>query len=65
MTKEEDFGRSTKCVHAGTEPDPTWGSIVPPIYQTTTYAVPDVPELIARYRDRKGGYTYTSTGNPT
>ncbi|MBN2334737.1 aminotransferase class I/II-fold pyridoxal phosphate-dependent enzyme [Candidatus Bathyarchaeota archaeon] len=65
MTKKEDFGRSTKCVHTGTEPDPAWGSIVPPIYQTTTYAVPDVPELIARYRDRKGGYTYTSTGNPT
>jgi methionine-gamma-lyase len=59
------FGPSTKCVHAGTEADPSWGSIVTPIYQTTTYAIPNVSELIARYRHKKGGYTYTSTGNPT
>ena len=62
---EHNYGPSTKCVHTGTEEDPSWGAIVTPIYQTTTYAVPDVPELIARYRHKKGGYTYTSTGNPT
>ena len=65
MTKEKIYGDSTKCVHVGTDADPTWGAVVTPIYQTTTYAIPDVPELIARYRHRKGGYTYTSTGNPT
>ncbi len=65
MTKKENMGLSTKCVHVGTEPDPAWGSIVTPIYQTTTYAVPNVTELIARYKHKKGGYTYTSTGNPT
>ena len=46
---EHNYGPSTKCVHTGTEEDPSWGAIVTPIYQTTTYAVPDVPELIARY----------------
>ena len=65
MNKKNSYGESTKCVHAGTDADPTWGSIVTPIYQTTTYAIPDVPELINRYRHKKGGYTYTSTGNPT
>ncbi len=65
MVKEENFGSSTKCVHLGTEPDPSWGSITTPIYQTTTYAVPNVAELIARYKHKKVGYTYTSTGNPT
>lgn len=65
MTKESKFGPSTKCVHVGTEADPNWGSVVTPIYQTTTYAIPSVPELIERYRHRKPGYTYTSTGNPT
>lgn len=65
MSKEKKFGPSTKCVHVGTDADPTWGSVVTPIYQTTTYAIPDVPELIARYRHKKMGYTYTSTGNPT
>jgi methionine-gamma-lyase len=65
LTEKEDLGYSTKCVHAGTEPDLAWGSILTPIYQTTTYAVPDVRELIERYRHKKPGYTYTSTGNPT
>jgi len=63
--KDEGFGPSTKCVHIGSEPDPAWGAIVPPIYQTTTYAVPSVTELIARYSHKKVGFTYTSTGNPT
>ena len=27
----------TKQIHAGVEPDPTTGSILTPIYQTTTY----------------------------
>jgi cystathionine beta-lyase/cystathionine gamma-synthase len=65
MNNEDNYGRSTKCVHVGTEPDPTWGSVVTPIHQTTTYAVPNVMDLIARYGHKKEGYTYTSTGNPT
>jgi cystathionine beta-lyase/cystathionine gamma-synthase len=65
MTDDSSLGPSTKCVHVGTEPDPTHGAIATPIYQTTTYAIPSVGELIARYRHRKPGYTYTSTGNPT
>jgi len=27
----------TKFIHAGTEPDPTTGAIMTPIYQTSTY----------------------------
>ena len=65
MIDEKSLGPSTKCVHVGTEPDPAHGAIATPIYQTTTYAIPNVGELIARYRHRKPGYTYTSTGNPT
>lgn len=65
MTNDKEVGESTKCVHAGTEFEPSVGSIVTPIYQTTTYEIPDVDELIQRYRHRKPGYTYTSTGNPT
>jgi len=48
MNIEEKFRDSTKCVHIGTDPDPTWGSIVTPIYQTTTYAIPNISELIER-----------------
>ena len=63
--KNNEYGPSTKCVHVGTEADPTWGSVVTPIYQTTTYSIPNVEDLIALYGRKKTGYTYTSTGNPT
>jgi len=48
---------STDCIHAGQEPDPTTGAIVPPLYQTSTY----VQEGIGRHK----GYEYARTHNPT
>ena len=50
---------STKQIHAGVEPDPLTGSILPPIYQTTTYVQPSVDEYLAK------GYSYSRSGNPT
>ncbi|MDH3235015.1 MAG: PLP-dependent aspartate aminotransferase family protein [Alphaproteobacteria bacterium] len=47
----------TKVVRAGIEPDPTTGSIVPPIYETATYVLPEV--------GRDLGYDYTRSSNPT
>ena len=47
----------TRVVHAGIRPDPTTGSIVPPIYQTATYVLDEVG------RDR--GFDYTRSSNPT
>lgn len=64
MNIKEKYGLSTKCVHAGAETDPAWDSVVTPIYQTTTYKVPDIPSLIPRHVEKKG-YTYSSSGNPT
>jgi len=48
----------TKAVHAGLDPDPTYGSIVPAIHQTSTFVQPRVGELAA-------GYDYARAGNPT
>ena len=50
---------STKQIHAGIEIDPKTGSIVTPIYQTTTYVQPSVDEYLSK------GYSYSRTGNPT
>jgi len=50
---------STKQVHAGVEPDPLTGSILTPIYQTTTYVQPSVDAYLSK------GYSYSRTGNPT
>jgi cystathionine beta-lyase/cystathionine gamma-synthase len=48
---------STKCLHAGQEPDPSTGAIVTPIYQTSTY----VQEALGKHK----GYEYSRTQNPT
>ncbi|MEE2775778.1 MAG: PLP-dependent aspartate aminotransferase family protein [Acidobacteriota bacterium] len=47
----------TKCVRAAIAPDPTTGAIVPPLYQTATYVLPEVGQ------DR--GFDYTRSSNPT
>ena len=47
----------TRVVRAEIEPDLTTGSIVPPIYQTATYVLPEV--------GRDKGYDYTRSANPT
>ena len=47
----------TKVVHAGITPDPTTGSIVPPIYETATYVLEEV--------GRDKGFDYTRSSNPT
>jgi cystathionine beta-lyase/cystathionine gamma-synthase len=53
---EERF--ETRAVHAGYEPDPANGAVMPPVYLTSTFKQ-DAP---ARPR---GGYEYSRTSNPT
>ena len=47
----------TRAIHDGQEPDPATGSVIVPIYQTSTYAQDAVG-------DNKG-YDYSRVGNPT
>ena len=47
----------TKIVRSKITPDPTTGAIVPPIYQTATYVLPEV--------GRDLGFDYTRSANPT
>jgi len=58
MSSDSDDGFSTRAIHAGQEPDPLTGSVVVPIYQTSTYAQDVVGET-------RGGYDYSRAGNPT
>ena len=48
---------STRCLHAGQDPDPTTGAIITPIYQTSTY----VQDALGKHK----GYEYARTQNPT
>ncbi len=51
-------GFETLAIHAGQEPDPVTGAVVPPIYQVSTYKQDGVGGL-------RGGYEYSRTANPT
>lgn len=47
---------STKAIHIGQDPEPVTGAIIPPIFQTSTFAIenPSAPK----------GYEYTRHNNP-
>ena len=51
-------GFETLAIHAGQDPDPATGAVVPPIYQVSTYAQDGVGNL-------RAGYEYSRTANPT
>ena len=38
----EGSGFATRAIHVGQDPDPTTGSVITPIYQTSTYAQSDI-----------------------
>jgi len=51
-------GFETLAIHAGQDPDPATGAVVPPIYQTSTFKQDGVGGL-------RGGLEYSRTANPT
>ncbi|MGW4798013.1 cystathionine gamma-synthase [Nonomuraea sp. NPDC004297] len=51
-------GFETLAIHAGQEPDPVTGAVVPPIYATSTYKQDGVGGL-------RSGYEYSRSANPT
>jgi cystathionine gamma-synthase len=51
-------GFETVAIHAGQEPDPLTGAVVPPIHQVSTFAQDGVGEL-------RSGYEYSRSANPT
>lgn len=57
MSGDRRYGFDTRAIHAGQGPDPVTGSVMPPIYQTSTY----VQDAVGRHR----GYEYARTHNRT
>jgi cystathionine gamma-synthase len=61
VSRENPPGRDgfgTRAVHAGLDPDPVYGSVIPPIHQTSTYAQ-------ARPGEFFEDYDYARSANPT
>jgi cystathionine gamma-synthase len=48
----------TRVVHAGLDPDPSYGSVIPPIHQTSTFRQPAPGEFTE-------DYDYARSANPT
>jgi cystathionine gamma-synthase len=51
-------GFETLAIHAGQDPDPVTGAVVPPIYQVSTFKQDGVGGL-------RGGYEYSRSANPS
>ena len=57
-TRTRHRGFTTTAVHAGQEPDPLTGAVIPPIYQTSTFAQDGINVL-------RAGHEYSRGSNPT
>src|SRR3954449_9819726 len=49
---------ATRAVHAGLEPEPSYGGVVPPIHQATTYVQPAPGDFVE-------DFDYSRSANPT
>jgi cystathionine gamma-synthase len=58
MQARNQDGFDTLAIHAGQDPDPVTGAVIPPIYQVSTYKQDGVGGL-------RSGYEYSRTANPT
>lgn len=61
LTETDDRDHSwrfaTKAIHVGQDPEPVTGAVTVPVFQTSTFAQPEVGKHL--------GYEYARTGNPT
>lgn len=64
MKDIRNYSLETKCVHAGTKEDAN-GSVITPIYQTSTFKFKDAEQGAKLFKGEEKGYIYTRLGNPT
>lgn len=65
MSKTTYLSPETTAIHAGQEPDPVYGGVSVPIYQSSTFAFASAEQGAARFAGREAGFIYTRIGNPT
>ncbi|RWR13496.1 methionine gamma-lyase [Siminovitchia fortis] len=63
MAKKNQF--ETDVIHAGYKPSDHLGSLVPPIFQTSSYTFPSAEEGERRFAGESNGHIYSRLGNPT
>lgn len=55
----------TEVIHAGYESEANLGSLVPPIYQTSTFTFESAEQGENRFAGAEEGFVYSRLGNPT
>jgi methionine-gamma-lyase len=64
MTTDSHAGFTSRLVHAGNQAD-RYGSVITPIYQTSTFSFESARQGAERFAGTSDGYIYTRIGNPT
>jgi O-acetylhomoserine (thiol)-lyase len=64
-SSERVLSFETRQIHAGTQPDPTTGARVVPIYQTTSFVFRDTAHAKSLFDLEEEGFIYTRVVNPT
>ncbi|MFQ6604939.1 MAG: trans-sulfuration enzyme family protein [Fidelibacterota bacterium] len=62
---KKPHGPHTAVIHAGRQNTDPQGSVVPPIYQTSTFQFESAAQGRKRFSGEEDGYIYTRLGNPT
>ncbi|SDC17884.1 methionine-gamma-lyase [Melghirimyces thermohalophilus] len=56
---------SSRLMHGTDKPCPTTGSLIPPLYQTSTFVFDNMEQGGHRFAGKEEGYIYSRLGNPT
>lgn len=62
-SKQQGF--ATRAIHHGYDPQAHGGALVPPVYQTATFAFPSVEYGAACFAGEAAGHFYSRISNPT
>lgn len=65
LKSNDRSGFSTDAIHHGYEQLEQHGSLIPPIYMTSTYAFKNVDQGAARFSGEEAGHFYSRISNPT
>lgn len=63
--EKKDLQFETKAIHGGYQPQEHQGSLVPPLYQTSTYTFANSQQGERRFAGEEEGFIYSRLGNPT
>jgi methionine-gamma-lyase len=65
MMEKKNFRFETEAIHSGYHEDEHQGSLVPPLYQTSTFTFSSSQQGERRFAGQEEGFIYSRLGNPT